>query len=169
MSIPGFRIPAITSITKKVQQIISLRALRNLENKTMHHCWNKNIRCWISSNPLNIAERNYSLESYTSETKSVMLHQGYYQSETKMQRYKGPHQPSQVSTPVENWIHPTTKVDYTFDVEDNHLCKYPVNFKGFYCCGYKYHYRTKYWSISRSITFDNQEFFKELWAQKSRD
>ena len=60
-----------------------------------------------------------------------------------MQRYKGSLQHIQGYTPVVTTNNPTTKVEHTFDVEENFLNKYPVYFRGCYCCGYTDYYITK--------------------------
>ena len=78
-------------------------------------------------------------KSSTYDTKSVLFHQGYSLDETTIIIYKGPTQPIQESIPVITGIHPTTKVEHPFDVEENSLRKYPVNFIGCYFCGYKDH------------------------------
>ena len=60
-----------------------------------------------------------SYESYNSDTQIVMFLQGDSLSETIIQRYKGPPQPIQGYIPVLTIIFPTTRVENTFDVEEN--------------------------------------------------
>ena len=98
--------------------------------KFMNHC----IQNIITSTPD---------ASSTSDTKSVLFHQGYYLTETKTKRYKITHQTSQGSIPVVTIVHPTTKVDHTFNVEYKYLNKYLVCFRVSYCCGSKDHYIPK--------------------------
>ena len=73
-------------------------------------------------------------ELSNSDTKSELFRQGYYLSETRMERWKGPPQPSQECIPLVNIINPTTKVENPFDMEENHIRKHPVNLRGCYCC-----------------------------------
>ena len=68
--------------------------------------------------------------SSTSDIKSLLFHQGYALSETKIQIYKVPHQNIQIYIPVATIILPTAKVEHPFYVENNNLRKHPVNFKG---------------------------------------
>ena len=83
-----------------------------------------------------------------------------------MQIYKIPPQHIQGSIPVVTIIHPTTKVWNGFDVEENYLRKYMVNFRGCYFFGPKYHYITKEFSIAIYIDFDKKAFFKQIWVHK---
>ena len=95
-------------------------------------------------------------ESYTSDTKILTFHQGYYQAESTLQRYNVPTKPIQMYIPVVIIMHQTTKVYHPFDVEENHLSKYPVNFRGRYCCRSTYHYINKDWYIIKSSDFDSE-------------
>jgi len=181
MTTDAFRMPHLTVLTTRAQQLDALRFIRKyaaVSFKSLEDERDRMSKMLKQMNRNNGPPRPQTYVTHVEDTMSYnaghVYHYGPSQAEeSTIERYKGtapttpPTYIPAVQVDVETQFNPETGLQQPFDSSSNFLSKCPLGFRGCYACGGMDHQSSKDCPfLTHSRQFDKQSFFCEMWAYK---